>query len=189
ERAVLAGVDGAMVAGYALSVLAPAWAATRALAAAEPGEASAAVLLISRSQARWSGASGSAFVRLALGRAQAALAGGDDADLLASQQARSRSPLLLATAPGGAPGRGLVVSPQSDDAMPAALRAVLDRLDAAGVPVQIGERGRGPAGELGRLDVDAVAIGLAVQGRGQPHELLSTLDLHHAVLAFSSWFR
>ncbi|HLU68258.1 MAG TPA: hypothetical protein VKZ63_18370, partial [Kofleriaceae bacterium] len=43
ERAVLAGVDGAMVAGYAQSVLAPAWAATRALAAAEPGEASAAV--------------------------------------------------------------------------------------------------------------------------------------------------
>ncbi len=184
--AALVGVDRAMVAGYAQSRLGLAYLATRALGAAAPDQATLAVILVSKSQVDGAGSTGVGFVGRALSRALSAVGG--ELDILASRRAHARSSLLIAAAGKGEPNHGLVLTPEDDDALPAALRRALDRMGRVQVPVQIGEGASNTAVELGSLDLDAVAISLPVTSRGEPLELCSALDLHYGVTGLASWF-
>jgi len=184
--AALMGVDRAMVAGYAQSRLALAYLATRALAGAAGDQATLAVILVSKSQVANAGSTGVGFVGRALSRAMSSQGG--EIDVLTSRRGHARTALLIAATANGDANAGLVLSPEGDDALPAALRRALDRFDRVHVPVQIGTGDSDAAIELGSLDVDAVALSLPVKSRGAPLELCSALDLHYGLTGLVSWF-
>jgi aspartyl aminopeptidase len=185
------GVDRALLAGYGHRHRALAYAAVRGLFAAERLEQSAAVIVVSRAYASGDGSSGQGFVPSALSRILAGLgAEGEAQDVLATRRTYARSAALVASWLGGSLNQGVVLQPEADDALPAAVRRVLDSLEAAGAQWQLSgpERGhRTAAYELATLDLDVVAIGLPGAGDGAPLELLSTLDLYQGFLACRGW--
>jgi aspartyl aminopeptidase len=181
------GVDRALIGGYGAAHRGLAHAAVRALIAAPAGEATRAVVLVSKSQVGGTGATGMAFVRRALARASRAVAG-DDLDALASRRASARTALVYALGVDTDLSHGVLVSPGGDDAVPSAMRPLLDRLEAAHVPVARSEAeafldARG----LGELDIDAVGLGVAARGMGAPNELVSAHALLHARNGMQAW--
>ncbi len=184
--AVAVGVDRALVAGYGAAHRALAFAAVRALAVGRAGATTHAVVLISKSQIGGDGSTGIAFVRRALTRAIRGVAG-DDADGLAWRRAMARSSLVYVAGVNAEPSHGLLVSPRGDDAMPAAMRQLLDRLATAGAPVTATDDAFSEARDLAELHLDAVGLGIAARGVGTPMELISALALHHAQHGLEAW--
>ncbi|HUS64229.1 MAG TPA: hypothetical protein VMZ28_06785 [Kofleriaceae bacterium] len=184
--AVAVGVDRALIGGYGAAHRAVAYAAVRALAAARPGESTRAVVLISKSQVGGSGSTGLAFVGRALSRAIRAAAG-DDIDGLVWRRALARSSLVYATGVDADLSHGLLISPIGDDALPGALRPLLDRLTAAGAPVTTTDKAFYDVRQLAELNLDAVGLGIAARGIGAPMELISAVALHHAQRGLEAW--
>lgn len=184
--AVAVGVDRALIGAYGAAHRALAFAAVRALVAAPPGEATRAVVLISKSQVGGSGSTGLAFVGRALSRAIRAVAG-DDLDGLAWRRAMARSAMIYATGVDADLSHGLLISPQGDDALPVAMRPLLDRLAAAGAPVENTDKAFSEVRQLGELHVDVVGLGIAARGIGAPMELISAVALHHAQRGLEAW--
>jgi len=187
------GVDRAMVAGYGHSQRALAFAAVRGLIDAPKTKTphhTAIVLVISKSQVGYTGSTGLAFVKTAMSRIIGVMASrGDKTDLLGVRRIYSKSAALIAANRRGTPNKGLVLNPRVDDALPGALRRVLNAFRAAGAQYQIiSSSGWGSkARTLSTMDMDAVDVGLPITGRGTPMELLSTLDLHQARRALATW--
>lgn len=188
--AQLIGVDRAMVAGYGHSHRAFAYAAVRALAAAEAPMHTAIVIVISKSQIGYTGDSGTGFVKSAMSRIIGALAAsGIDSDVLDTRRIYTRSAALIAHRSKGQLNDGLILDPGSDDALPEATRRVLDTLDGAGAAYQLADEPSwgSPARSLATLDMDVVQIAIPTTGHSSPLELMSTLDLYQAHLAGTAW--
>ena len=149
------------------------------------------VVVVSRAHAYDEGNSGTAFVRSALSAAMRALAAdGDDLDVLGARRIYARSAALVAGFVRAKRNRGIALNPRSDDALPAALRRVMDAFTAAEAQWQLSaaELQWGAASrELGTLDLDVVEVGLPTVGEGRPLELISTLDLYQGYLACRGW--
>lgn len=186
------GVDRALIAGYAQSHNALAYAAVRAMVSA-PKTAipyrTAIVIAISKRHIGYTGKSGLAFVKTAMSRIIGAFGTeGVNTDMLGVRRIYARSAALLAAHRGGKANHGLVLNPRGDDALPGAIRRVLNTLAAAKAQYQIvstpaWSRARG----LSTLDMDVMDVGLPITGEGTPMELLSTLDLYQARLGFYAW--
>jgi aspartyl aminopeptidase len=183
------GVDRALLSGHGHSHRAFAYAAVRALAEAGSGQGAAVVIVVSRAEAGGEGSTGWNFVKIALSRLLAALSEkGAALDILDTRRAYARSAALVTAPLTGELGKGLILNPRSDDAVPFATRAALDSLTRAGAQYQMSDkRGWGPSRGLSSLDMDFVDIAIPIKGKGAPVELLSTLDLYQAWLAATSW--
>ena len=90
---------------------------------------------------------------------------------------------------GGKMNRGLAFNTRADDALPGALRRVLDSFDATGAQYQfLTDKGSpSPGKQLGTLDLDIVDVGIPSTGARAPMELISTLDLYQAAIATRGW--
>lgn len=183
------GVDRALLAGYGHGHRALAFAAMRALVDGPTPAHTAVVVLVSKNQIGGTGATGVAFVEPALRRVIAALHPVAEPDVLDVSRVLARSQALVARRLEGERNHGVIFDVSSDDALPAAMRRVLDAVRGAGAQVQIvSEGGWGSdARVLAGLDFDAVDIGLPLEGAGTPLELLSVLDLHAGYLAAIGW--
>jgi aspartyl aminopeptidase len=183
------GVDRALLAGYGHGHRALAYAAMRALVDGPAPAHTAVVIVVSKHQIGGTGATGVAFVEPALRRVIAALHPDAEPDVLDVSRVLARSQALVARRLEGERNRGVILDPSSDDALPAATRRVLDAVRGAGAQVQIvSEGGWGSdARILAGLDLDAVDIGLPLEGAGTPLEVLSVLDLHAGYLAAIGW--
>ncbi len=187
------GVDRALMAGYGHSQRALAFSAVRGLLDAPAKTApyhTAIVIVVSKSRIGYTGATGLAFVKTAMSRIIGALASeGANTDILGVRRIYARSAALLAADRQGKPNLGLVLNPRGDDALPRAIRRVLDAFRAAKAQYQLmastawGSKAR----TLATLDMDVVDVGLPITGQGTPMELLSTLDLFQAKRAFAVW--
>lgn len=186
------GVDRGLVAGYAQSHNALAFAAVRAMVAASRRQIphrTAIVIVISKRHTGYTGATGMAFVKTAMSRIIGAFASeGANTDMLGVRRIYARSAALLAADRGGKANQGLVLNPRGDDALPGAIRRVLDAFRAARAQYQIVSTAAwSKARSLATLDMDVVDVGLPITGAGTPMELLSVLDLYQARLGFFGW--
>lgn len=188
---IFLGVDRATIGGYGHAERAMAYAAVRALMALEAPRQPAIVILLSKSEGDYTGSSGEAFVRQALGRIIGALsAAGADADTLTVRRIYARSSVVVASSGSGAPGKGVVLDPATDDALPLAARHVVDALATTSAQYQYAEeRGDYLARDLATLDLDTVNLGVPVRGIGTPLERISVFDLYHAERACRGWLR
>lgn len=183
---VLIGVDRALIAGYGHHQRALAYAAVRALLAADTPEHTAVVIVVSSAGDRGVGVD---FARAALSRILAALsARGEAIDSLDVRQFYARSAGLAGAHLTGKQSHGVVLAPGSDDSPPETLRRVVDVFERAGAQYQISSKaGWGPSRGLSELDLAMTDIALPVTGTGTPFELLSALDLYQALLACKGW--
>jgi aspartyl aminopeptidase len=183
------GVDRALLSGHGHSHRAFAYAAVRALSEAGAGKNAAVVIVVSRAAVRGEGSSGWDFVKTGLSHVLGALSEkGAALDILDTRRMYARSAALVTAPLTGELGKGLILDPRSDDAVPRATRTALDSLTRAGAQYQMSEKGGwGPARRLSSLDMDFVDIAIPTKGKGAPVELLSTLDLYQAWLAATSW--
>ncbi len=184
------GVDRALLAGYGHGHRALAYAALRALIATKTPRRSAVVIVIGRLHRGTGGISGIPFIKNSLSRLLYSLSGqGPGLDILETRRFYARSHALVSGAVSGVLDSGLSLNPLSDDALPQAVRRVIDAMDRAGVMYQLGKRRhRSISRELGILGVEAVDIALPLTGQRAPMQLLSTLDLYQAKLAADVWF-
>ena len=182
------GVDRGLIAGYGHSHRAMAYAAVRALGGDTIPHHTAIVIVVDKSEIGYTGSSGLGFVRVALNRVVAALAGLAP-DILTTRRFYARSAALIADRHGGKRNKGVVLNPHGDDALPTATRRLLDALLRAKAQFQVvsvsnwGSATR----RLAQLDMDVVDMGIPATGHGTPSELVSVLDLHSAYLACAAW--
>jgi hypothetical protein len=179
------GTDRGWVGGYGQARRALGFVAVAALAGDAIPAHDQLVIVVSKAQIGGTGSSGTGFVRAAMVAALDAV--GVERDALAGRRILARTDVLLAAELGGEPGKGVVVGEPSGDTLPAGVRRALDRLEAAAVAWQRGKPGWGVGRELGALDVDALELGLPIEGADTPGELLRVDDLGHAAAAATAW--
>lgn len=190
---VFVGVDRALLSGHGHSHRALAYAAVRALAAVDADDSvpeQSAVVIVVRTTSTSGGTSGLGFVRVALSQLLGALAGpGREPDILALRRMYALSTALVSSYANNMTGeRGVALTPRGADAVPRATRRIMDSLDRGGAPYQlVVERGWSAGRALGALDMDAVGVTVPTRHQRAPFELISTLDLHYALLAARAW--
>jgi len=185
------GVDRAMIAGHGHAHRSLAYGAVRGLFDADSVQQTAAVIVVSRSQAGDEGNSGTAFAQTAMTRVLRAFADdGAGLDVLGIRRIYAQSAALIAGAIEGSMNSGVALHPRADDALPVAFRKAIDSFDSSGAQYQLSDKNPGwshPSRDLATLDLDVIEIALPIKRIGAPLELLSTLDLYQGYVACRGW--
>ncbi len=186
EGASFIGVDRALISSANHAARAFPFAATQALMESESDRTSL-VILMGHSKRSVSGANAEDHIVNLLPRAIGQV--DSKLDALDLRRIYSRTSVLLFDNYSGERNAGVVLNSRKDDAYPEAFRMVLQRFAEAKLQYQIVESpGWSEAREVASLDMNAVEVGLPMQGVGTPNALLSTLDLYQALLASKAWF-
>jgi aspartyl aminopeptidase len=185
QEASYIGVDRALIAGSNHAARAFPYAAARALLE-NPSKHSTLVILMGHSERSYAGAGAEAHIANLLPLAIAQQIAKPDA--LDLRRIYARTKVMLYDHEGGARNKGVVLNSRKDDATPEAFRYLLQRFEKAKLQFQIlEESGWSEAREVASLDMDAVEVGLPIEGAGTPSALISTLDLYQALLACQAW--